>query len=77
MSAAPATPPKAAKGARKVAKVAPSKAKTGKGANAKAGAPTAREGSKKATILGMLAKGATLAQLMVVAGCRRIRSAGS
>ena len=58
--------PKAAKGARKGAKVAAKKAKATKAARTKEGAPEAREGSKKALVLELLRRkqGATLAQIM-------------
>ena len=56
-----ATGPKAAKGASK-------KGKAPKTTTAKTAARTAREGSKKATIMGMLVKGATLQELMAAAG---------
>jgi Protein of unknown function (DUF3489) len=60
-----AAAPKAARGARKAAKVAPKKAKATKGAKAKDGAPTLREGSKKQIVIDMLRRknGATLAEI--------------
>ncbi len=61
-------PPKPPTGTRKAAQVAPGKAKGTKGARVKEGAATAREGSKKAIILGMLGKGATISELMAAAG---------
>lgn len=59
--------PKTPKGARKAAQVAPTKPKGSKGARVKEGAATARAGSKKAIILGMLGKGATISELMAAA----------
>ena len=56
------------KGARKAAQVATKKAKGSKGARVKEGAAKARAGSKKAIILGMLGKGATISELMAAAG---------
>jgi len=54
--------------APRAAKGAPKRAKAVKATATKAGAPTAREGSKKAIIMGMLGKGATLQELMGAAG---------
>ena len=63
-----AAAPKAAKGARKAAKVAPKKATATKAAKTKEGAPTPREGSKKAIVIDMLRRknGATLSEIMKV-----------
>jgi len=57
--------PKAAKGARRVAKGAPKKAHATKATRTKDGPPTAREGSKKALVLELLRRkgGATLAEI--------------
>ncbi len=68
---APVTPetaaaaPEAGKGARKGAKLAPKKARATKAARAKDGAPTAREGSKKAIVLELLRRkdGATMGEI--------------
>ena len=54
--------------ARKGGKAAPKAAKARKAAMVKACAPVAREGSKKAIIIGMLARGATLSELMAATG---------
>ena len=61
-----AAAPKRAKGARRAAKVAPKKAKATKAAKTKEGAPTPREGSKKAIVIDMLRRknGATLSEIM-------------
>ena len=56
--------------AQQAAPVAPKKAKTAKGATRDAGAPTAREGSKKAQVLELLRRpeGATLADIVTATG---------
>ena len=56
--------------APQAANVAPKKAKATKGASRDDGAPTAREGSKKAIVLDMLRRpeGATLADIMTATG---------
>lgn len=56
--------------APQAATVAPKEAKATKAATSHDGAPTAREGSKKAIVLGMLKQpgGATLADIMVATG---------
>jgi Protein of unknown function (DUF3489) len=54
--------------APRAAKGAPKRPNTAKGTRGKAVEPTAREGSKRAIIMGMLVKGATLSDLMAATG---------
>ena len=53
-----------AHGGRKGGNTAPKAAKASKTAKTKTGAPVGRDGSKKAVVMGMLANGATLAEVM-------------